>query len=97
MTNRRITIMQTRFEKTETGAIKISGILGNFSFGMKDKQNAVVRVSQIGNQFTVYVKAYSNVKQTFRDISYFDSLEGAILNANKLVGMFIEHGFKIVR
>lgn len=96
MTNRRTTIAQIRFEKNETATLQISGILGNFSLGMKDKKNAVIRVSQIGNQFTVYVKAYSKVKQTFRDIKYFDNLESAVLNANKLVEILIQNGFKIV-
>lgn len=95
-TQRRITITQTRFEKSATTRLEISGILGNLNMSLKDQQKAVVRISQIGDQFTVYVKIFSEMKKTFRELKYYDTLTEATKSANKYGAILIEHGFEVV-
>lgn len=97
MTNRRTTIAETRLEKNETAALVISGFLGNYRLTGNDTIKAVVRISKIGNKFTVYVKAYSRIRDTFRSVESFDTIEKAILNSNKCISMLIEEGFSIIR
>ena len=93
----RITIAETRLEKNETTALEISGCLGNFRLSGNDTIKAVVRISKIGNEFTVYVKAYSLTRKMFRSLKSFDCIEKAVLNSNKYVALLIEQGFSIIR
>ena len=91
----RITITETRFEKIADSTLEISGFLGNISIDRKEESNAVVRISQIGDEFTVYYKAYSNTKKTIRNLYHFETIEEAVLKANEFTTLFITHGFKI--
>lgn len=91
----RITITETRFEKIADSTLEISGFLGNISIDRKDESKAVVRISQIGDEFTVYYKAYSNTKKTIRNLYHFETIEEAVLKANEFTTLFITHGFKI--
>ena len=91
----RITISETRFEKIADNTLKISGVLGNISVDRKEESIAVVRISQIGDEFTVYFKAYSNIKKTIRNLYHFETIEDAVLKANKFTTLFITNGFKI--
>lgn len=91
----RITISETRFEKIADNTLKISGVLGNISIDRKDESKAVVRISQIGDEFTVYYKAYSNTKKTIRNLYHFETIEEAVLKANEFTTLFITNGFKI--
>lgn len=61
----------------------------------EDTIKAVVRISQIGDEFTVYFKAYSRTCETFRNLESFGSIEEAVLSANKFAAIMIEEGFKI--
>ena len=91
----RITISETRFEKIADNTLKISGVLGNISVDRKEESIAVVRISQIGDEFTVYFKAYSNIKKTIRNLYNFETIEDAVMKANEFITLFITNGFKI--
>lgn len=93
--SRRITITETRFEKNETASLEISGALGSLSLKRPDTIKAVVRISQIGDEFTVYVKAYSRTRETFRNLESFGSIEEAISSANEFSAVLIQKGFKV--
>lgn len=91
--SRRITITETRFEKN--CSIELSGALGTISLKSPDTIKAVVRISQIGDEFTVYVKAYSRNRNTFRNLESFDSIKEAISSANEFSAVLIQKGFKV--
>lgn len=97
MTIQRTTLMQIRFEKDGMANLNISGVLGNISMNLKNKQNATIRISKVGEQFTVYVKIYSEFSRAMRDIEYFDSFDKAFSNVSELTTELIKNGFKAVR
>lgn len=97
MTIQRTTFMQIRFEKNGVANLNIFSALGKTPVKLRNKQNAIIRISKVGEQFTVYVKIYSEFARATRDIEYFDTFDGAFANASQITTMLIKHGFKAVR
>lgn len=52
-------------------------------------------MNRIGDEFTVYFKAYSNIKKTIRNLYHFETIEDAVMKANEFITLFITNGFKI--
>lgn len=97
MTIQRTTLMQIRFEKDGVANLNIFSALGKTPVKLRNKQNATIRISKVGEQFTVYVKIYSEFSRAMRDIEYFDSFDKAFSNVSKLTTELIKNGFKAVR
>lgn len=97
MTIQRTTLMQIRFERDSVANINIFSALGKTPVKLKNKQNATIRISKVGEQFTVYVKIYSEFSRAMRDIEYFDSFDKAFSNVSELTTELIKNGFKAVR
>ena len=52
-------------------------------------------MNRIGDEFTVYFKAYFNIKKTIRNLYHFETIEDAVMKANEFITLFITNGFKI--
>lgn len=91
---KRSTIVESRFSKSAVGSLSITGILGDITIGNNEISKAVVRVSKSGEQYTVYYKAYSNIKPTIRNLFYFNTLDDALNYADEYSRLFLNNGFK---
>lgn len=61
----------------------------------EDTIKAVVRTSQIGDEFAVYVEVYSRPRDLSLIRKSCDSIEAAVLSAREYTTILIEEGFKI--
>lgn len=62
----------------------------------KDAMNAVIRISQSGDKFTVYAEIYSRPRDMSLLRKSCDSLEMALSSAREYTSILIEEGFTAI-